>query len=62
MSYKLTYVWPKQEPGLIIVIGMKIVPYQRLPLQYLGLDYVFVFVCFHWCVCISKEIICKYNL
>ena len=45
----MTYVWPKQETGLVIVIGMKVIPYQRLPLQYLWHD---IQIC---CLVCSKE-------
>ena len=35
-----TYVRPKQEAGLIIVIGMQVVPYQGPPLQHLGFNFL----------------------
>ena len=35
-----TYVRPKQEAGLIIVIGVQVVPYQGPPLQHLGFNFL----------------------
>ena len=35
-----TYVRPKQEAGLIIVVGVQVVPYQGLPLQHLGFNFL----------------------
>ena len=35
-----TYVRPKQEAGLIIVVGVQVVPYQGPPLQHLGFNFL----------------------
>ena len=37
---KVTYIRPKQETGLVVVIGMQVIPYQRLALQNLRQDHV----------------------